>query len=91
MEQNFTQVNSLDQLKQLISDNGINESHECFIQLNGCRSWKVISYNEEEDKWFVIDEIDDTEQELTSQQMRDTNYSNIGYAISKGAFYYGWC
>ena len=42
MEQNFTQVNSLDQLKQLISDNGSTESHECFIQLNGCRSWKVI-------------------------------------------------
>lgn len=91
MEQNFTQVNSLDQLKQLISDNGKTESHECFIQLNGCRSWKVISYDEENDKWFVLNEVDDSEQELTSQQMFDANYTNIGSAISKGAFYYGWC
>ena len=91
MEQNFTQVNSLDHLKQLISANGSTESHECFIQLNGCRSWKVISYNVENDKWFVLNEVDDSEQELTSQQMLDTNYTNIGSAISKGAFYYGWC
>lgn len=91
MEQKFTQVNSLDHLKQLIAKNGNTESHECFIQLNGCRSWKLISYDAENDKWFVLNEVDDSEQELTSQQMLDANYTNIGSAISKGAFYYGWC
>lgn len=81
----FTRVNSLDELKQMLASG---ETTEFFIQLNfGIRSSKAISYNEDTDTFYVLNEIDDTEQELNSEQMMDEDYTNIGKAIKFGSFY----
>ena len=80
----FTRVNSLDELKQMC--NGVTK--DFFIQLNfGIRSSKSISYNKDTDTFYILNEIDDTEQELNSQTIMDEEYTNIGKAITLGAFY----
>ena len=80
----FTRVNSLDELKQMC--NGVTK--EFFIQLNfGIRSSKNISYNKGTDTFYILNEIDGTEQELNSQTIMDEEYTNIGKAITLGSFY----
>ena len=80
----FTRVNSLDKLKQMC--NGVTK--EFFIQLNfGIRSSKNISYNKDTDTFYILNEIDGTEQELNSQTIMDEEYTNIGKAITLGSFY----
>ena len=80
----FTRVNSLDELKQMCD--GVTK--DFFIQLNfGFRSSKNISYNKGTDTFYILNEIDDTEQELNSQTIMDEDYTNIGKAITFGAFY----
>ena len=80
----FTRVNSLDELKQMCD--GV--SKDFFIQLHfGFRSSKNISYNKDTDTFYILNEIDDTEQELNSQTIMDEDYTNIGKAITFGAFY----
>ena len=80
----FTRVNSLDELKQMC--NGVTK--DFFIQLNfGIRSSKNISYNKDTDTFYILNEIDGTEQELNSQTIMDEEYTNIGKAITLGSFY----
>ena len=80
----FTRVNSLDELKQMC--NGVTK--DFFIQLNfDIRSSKNISYNKDTDTFYILNEIDDTKQELNSQTIMDEDYTNIGKAITFGAFY----
>ena len=80
----FTRVNSLDELKQMCD--GV--SKDFFIQLNfGIRSSKNISYNKDTETFEILNEIDGTEQELNSQTIMDEEYTNIGKAITLGAFY----
>ena len=83
-KQTFTRVNSLDELKQMC--NGVTK--DFFIQLNfGIRSSKNISYNKDTDTFYILNEIDGTEQELNSQTIMDEDYTNIGKAITFGSFY----
>ena len=80
----FTRVNSLDELKQMC--NGVTKNF--FIQFNfGVRSSKNISYNKDTDTFYIINNIDGTEQELNSQTIMDEEHTNIGKAITLGAFY----
>ena len=80
----FTRVNSLDELKQMCD--GVTK--DFFIQLNfGIRSSKNISYNKDTDTFYILNEIDDTKQELNSQTIMDEDYTNIGKAITLGSFY----
>ena len=80
----FTRVNSLDELKQMC--NGVTK--DFFIQLNfGIRSSKNISYNKYTDTFYILNEIDGTEQELNSQTIMDEEYTNIGKSITLGSFY----
>jgi len=74
---------TIEQLKELAKDeNGL----DCFILLNGdLRSSKHIRYYPEDNSFFVLNLIDDSEQELTESQILDSAYSNIGEAIKKGA------
>ena len=84
IKQAFTRVNSLDELKQMCD--GVTK--DFFIQLNfGFRSSKNISYNKDTDTFYILNEIDDTEQELNSQTIMDEDYTNIGKAITFGTFY----
>jgi hypothetical protein len=77
------QIRSIDQLKE--ESNG---GAEFFILLNyNLRSSKRIEWDEEEKRFFVFNLIDDTEQVLTEKQLMDHQYTNIGYAMAKGALY----
>ena len=74
-------IRTIDQLKEL-AKNGL----DCFILLNGgLRSSKHIRYYPDENRFYVLNLIDDSEQELTENQIMDKGYTNIGAAMQKGA------
>ena len=76
-------IRKIEQLKELAkTDNGL----DCFILLNGgLRSSKYIRYFSDDNIFYVLNLIDDSEQELTESQILDKAYSNIGEAMEKGA------
>ena len=76
-------IRTIEQLKELAADeNGL----DCFILLNGnLRSSKHIRYYPDDNSFYVINLIDDSEQELTEAQILSSDYSNIGEAMKKGA------
>jgi hypothetical protein len=83
MKEEMTKIKSLQELIDLCDE----ETIECFVQLNyGARSWKVISFDGE-DIWWVFNEIDDTEEELTTKELMN---SIVGEALQKGQLYYAW-
>ena len=62
------------------------EGADFFILLNdGLRSSKHICYEDDEKKFYVLNEIDGSEQRLTERGL--FTKSNIGEAIGKGALY----
>ena len=74
-------IRKIEQLKELAKD-GL----DCFILLNGgLRSSKHIRYYPDDNSFYVLNLIDDSEQELTEAQILDSAYSNIGEAMKKGA------
>lgn len=80
----ITRVKSLDELKQICDG----RMRDFFIQLNfGIRSTKAISYDRSTDKFYIVNIIDDSEQELNSKEIMDDKNSYIGKAIELGAFY----
>lgn len=79
----YTKIKSLEHLKD--ESNG-GEYQEFFILLNGGgRSSKRIQWDEEDQIFYITNEIDDTEQELSEDEIMED--SNIGHAINKGAFF----
>ena len=74
-------IKTIEQLKEL-AKNGL----DCFILLNGgLRSSKYIRYYPDDNSFYVLNLIDDSEQELTETQILDSAYTNIGEAMKKGA------
>jgi hypothetical protein len=75
-------IGAIEQLKDLAKrEMGL----DCFILLNGgLRSSKHIRYYHDDNSFFVLNLIDDSEQELTESQILDSAYSNIGEAMKKG-------
>jgi len=74
-------IRKIEQLKELAKD-GL----DCFILLNGgLRSSKHIRYYSDDNSFYVLNLIDDSEQELTESQILDSAYSNIGEAMKKGS------
>ncbi|MHC4759160.1 MAG: hypothetical protein ACYTE8_10930 [Planctomycetota bacterium] len=74
-------IRTIEQLKEL-AKNGM----DCFILLNGgLRSSKHIRYYPDDNSFYVLNLIDDSEQELTESQILDSAYTNIGEAMEKGA------
>jgi len=74
-------IKTITQLKEL-AKNGL----ECFILLNGgLRSSKYISYNPDDNSFYVLNYIDGSEQELTEEQLLDKSFGNIAEAMEKGA------
>jgi len=62
------------------------EGLDCFIALNGgCRSSKHIWYDEEANQFEIINEIDGSEQCLTSDDILKGEVTNIGLAMKQGA------
>ncbi len=74
-------IRNIEQLKEL-AKNGL----DCFILLYGrLRSSKFIQYDPDDKMFYVFNLIDDTEQNLTEEQILDSRYTNIGEAMQKGA------
>jgi len=80
-------VNSLDQLKEICNkagDYGYENGVEFGLMLNGgLRSSKTINYGGE--IFYIRNHVDDSEQELNSEQIMDKEYTNIGEGIKKKA------
>jgi hypothetical protein len=75
-------ITTIQQLKELAKDDGL----DCYILLNGnLRSSKHIRYYPDDNSFYVLNLIDDSEQELTESQILDGAYSNIGEAMKKGS------
>ena len=76
-------IKTIEQLKELAKgEDGL----DCFILLNGnLRSSKHIKYYPDDNRFYVLNLIDDSEQELTESQILDKAYTNIGEAMKKGA------
>lgn len=75
------QITSLEDLINTIKSG----NHDFFIGGGLCRSSKYIEYDD--DTFYIINEIDDTEQTLTSKELFNKDYTNIGVAINNGTFY----
>ena len=79
-----TQIKNLEHLKEVLSER--EDCAELVIKLNGgLRSTKVMSYDGE--TFYILNAIDDTEQELTETQLMDRHYTNVGYALQQGALF----
>ena len=76
-------ITTLERLKQ-----EAREGAGFFILLkNNLRSSKWIVWNEYSGVFFVTNFIDGSEQKLTERQIMDGQYTNIGFAMTKGAFF----
>jgi hypothetical protein len=75
------QINSLEELIETIQSG----NHDFFIGGGLLRSSKYIEYNN--DNFYIYNEVDDTEQTLTSKELFDKDCTNIGFAINQGCFY----
>jgi hypothetical protein len=79
------QIMSIDELKREAQGE---QNVEFFILLNGnLKSSKRIVWDEEDKRFFIFNYLDDTEQELTEAQLLDRDYTNIGYAMTRGALF----
>lgn len=79
-------ITSMEQLKKEAKGE---DDKEFFILLASgyLRSSKRIVWEEDDKIFFIINFIDDTEQELTEAQLMDQEYTNIGYAMTRGALF----
>lgn len=80
-------VTSIDELKRYASADG---GMDFYIALTGQgRSSKHISYDGE--KFFVLNYIDESEQELSEAEIMSDEHGNIGKAIRQNAFFVFEC
>lgn len=92
----FIKVKSLEHLKTILKEND-NGTLECFIETNGGgKSWKTITYSPQCDrhgnnKFEILNEIDETRQVLTEKNLFNEKFTNIGKAIENGSFIFAWC
>lgn len=75
----FKRIDSIEELKK-----ECRESYDFFIHFGVSRSSKGISYDEEEDTFTIHHEIDDTFEDVTSENLKK---SNIGKAMEEERFY----
>jgi hypothetical protein len=84
MSKSLIPIQSIPQLKKMTTRKQI----RCFIQLYyGARSAKLIRYNPLDGLFRVVNEIDNTHQELTAEELMDSRRTNIGQALKAGALY----
>lgn len=82
-------IQDLNELKQLA---GREAGLECFVALNGgFRSSKRIQFWTDDDEWYIVHEIDDSEAEYTSTAAMLENEPIIVEALEVGALHpYPW-
>jgi hypothetical protein len=78
-----TKVTSVEELKRLAN---VEDGVEFFILLNGgLKSVKRIEWDEPSKSFCILNQIDDTHQDLTKQEL--ATETNIVKAIERGAFF----
>lgn len=80
-----TLITSVEMLKEICIE--AETSIECFISFGIARSSKSIFFDEDEGKFSILNEIDDSEQMLSEDELNDECLTNIGKAIKHNAFY----
>lgn len=75
------QINSVEELIEEIKSG----NNDFFIGNGLFRSSKYIECDD--DNFYIVNEIDGTEQTLTKKQLFDEDYTNIGTSINNGSFY----
>jgi len=77
----MTSINSIKELKKIsMQEHGL----EVFILLkNGLKSSKFIKWFEKEQKFKIINYVDDTTQILTDKEIKNKYLTNIGNAIKR--------
>lgn len=77
-------IENIEQLKTLCNDE---QSHDCYISISGIiRSSKSI-FMYKDGTFSVINEIDDSEEFFTEDELLNPDISIIGKAIQNGQFY----
>lgn len=80
----YIKIKDLLHLNKLINEG----KHDFFILLNGgLRSSKFIEYNDKIKKYYVFNEIDDSDEYFTETELFNQKLTNIGYALYKGSLY----
>ena len=79
----YTRIESVKELRNEVK----NKHHNFFIHLGYARSSKKIYLEKDKSSFRVHNLIDNTKQVLSAEQIMDRNMTNIGYAISNGAFW----
>lgn len=78
-------ITSMEELKEVLEIEG--EVVEGYILLNGgIRSSKSMC-NLGDNKYSIINEVDDSEQFLSFEELNDNTKTNIGLAVTEGSFY----
>ena len=81
----YNRIETIGDLKKQSQNDNMFEG---FILLNlGCRSSKRILYNKDNDSWFLINEIDDSESNYDNTRDFIKSENNIMKAIRVGSFY----
>ena len=75
-------IESIEDLDNLLEEY---EQVDCFISLNGIKSSKSIW--KDDDKYIILNEVDDSEDILTKDELFDATKTNIGKAITDGKLY----
>jgi len=82
----YLKIKSIKHLISRLDNEGYNE-FVIVLGGGGVVSRKEMMYDPA-DKMFLINNcIDDSEQDLTEKQLLNKNYTNIGVAIKRGAFF----
>ena len=77
-------INNIEQLEYLLEKS---EQVECFISLNsGIRSSKTI-WKQEDGVYTILNEIDDSEVNLTKDELFDKQKTLVGEAMKKGSLF----
>lgn len=76
-------VKSVDELFEFVTKG----NHDFFISLGFARSSKYITPGEKNGTLEILNEVDDTVQVLTAEEIIDESNTNIGRAIQLGAFW----
>lgn len=75
------QINSVEELIEEIKSG----NNDFFISNGLFRSSKYIECDD--DIFYIVNEIDGSEQTLTTKELFNGDYTNIGVAINNGCFY----
>lgn len=76
-------INSIEKLDEIL----LEEPQDFFIALNsGAKSSKSI-FKTSDGFYNILNEIDDSEQQLTKEELFNSDLTHVGEAINKNVFY----